>query len=94
MVDVEDWRRKHLEARGLPELSDEGETVLQVLLNWAWRRSDGWVPTNCPRPTVRDEGWYPHIDHLISIGRITPRTVDEQQGWVVPSAKQWRAMRG
>ncbi len=101
--ECEEWRRKRLEARGLPGLTDEGESVLQVLLNWAWRRPDRWVSAACEtRPSVcggaymsqaeLDEHWLPHIEHLISIGRITPKAIDNQDGWIVPSTKEWKSI--
>lgn len=37
----------------------------------------------------KDELWLAQINFLISIGRITPRVIDGQEGWIVPSAREW-----
>jgi hypothetical protein len=41
-----------------------------------------------------DEHWLPHIEFLIGIGRITAKTIDDKEEWIVPSAKEWRQLRG
>jgi hypothetical protein len=104
----EDWRTSpstwHTKERGLPGITGEGEQVLQHLLTWAWKHPERWVAATCSRPVVGggaymsqaelDEHWSPHISFLVSIGRITPKTIDGQEGWIVPSAKEWRQLYG
>lgn len=83
------WRTNEPE-KGFAGLCSEGREVLQQLLTWAWKHPDRWVHATCSRSHKEDERWLPHIDFLISIGRITPKTIDGQEGWIVPSAKEWR----
>jgi len=90
------------EERGLLGITGECEDVLQILLNWAWRHPERWVSAKCSRSSQwyqsqeesdkdwLDKHWFPHIDFLLRIGRITPKTIDSEDGWIVPSAKDWR----
>jgi hypothetical protein len=94
----------HPADRGLSGITFECEDVLQQLLTWAWKHPERWVVATCSRPVVYggaymtqaelDEHWLPHIDFLIKLGQITPRTIDGMDGWIVPSAKEWRQFRG
>jgi hypothetical protein len=34
-----------------------------------------------------DEHWLPHIEFLIGLGRITAKTIDGKEGWIVPSQR-------
>jgi hypothetical protein len=89
------------EERGLLGITGECEDVLQILLNWAWRHPERWVSAQCSRSSRwyqsqeesdkdwLDKHWFPHIDFLLRIGRITPKTIDGEDGWIVPSAKDW-----
>jgi len=93
------------EERGLLGITGECEDVLQILLNWAWRHPERWVSAKCSRSSEwyqsqeesdkdwLDKHWFPHIDFLLRIGRITPRTIDGEDGWIVPSAKDWRKQK-
>ncbi len=104
----QNWRTRpsswHPDERGLTGITGEGEDVLQQLLTWAWKHPERWVPTTCSRPVVDggaymnqeelDKHWLPHIFFLTSIGRITPKTIDGMDGWIVPSAKEWRQLHG
>jgi hypothetical protein len=95
----EEHHRKRLEGRGLPGITEQGERVLQQLVTWAWRHPDQWVPTTCNRRAKYmgyeglelDENWLPQIEFLVRLGRITPKIIDGQEGWLVPSALEWRA---
>jgi hypothetical protein len=90
------------EERGLLGITGECEDVLQILLNWAWRHPERWVSAKCSRSSQwyqsqeesdkhwLDKHWFPHIDFLLRIGRITPKTIHGEDGWIVPSAKDWR----
>ena len=90
------------EERGLLGVTGECEDVLQILLNWAWRHPERWVSAKCSRSSQwyqsqedsdknwLDQHWFPHIDFLLRIGRITPKTIDGEDGWIVPLAKDWR----
>jgi len=104
-----DWTTKpstwHPAERGLPGITVECEEVLQILLSWAWKDPHRWVSAAIrSRPTVYggaymtqaelDEHWLPHIEFLIRLGRITPKTIDGKEGWIVPSAKEWRQSHG
>jgi len=90
------------EERVVLGITGECEDVLQILLNWAWRHPERWVSAKCSRSSQwyqsqeesdkvwLDKHWFPHIDFLLRIGRITPRTIDGEDGWIVPSSKAWR----
>jgi hypothetical protein len=106
---VVDWTIEpstwHPVDRGLLGITVECEEVLQILLSWAWKDPDRWVSSAIrSRPTVcggaymtqaeLDEHWLPHIEFLIGLGRITAKTIVGKDGWIVPSAKEWRQLHG
>jgi hypothetical protein len=81
--------------RGLPGITFGCEAVLQQLLTWAWKHPERWVSATCSRACgEEDENWLPHIDFLVKLGRITPKAIDGREGWIVPSAKEWRQLNG
>jgi hypothetical protein len=38
-----------------------------------------------------DAHWFQHIDFLVALGRIMPKVIDGQAGWIVPSTAEWRS---